>query len=46
MEKKENNLKTKFNEMKKTPKGKAILKLIGWLIFFIIVLVFCLIASF
>lgn len=46
MEKKENNLKNKINELKKTTKGKAYLKLIRWAIFFFALLIFCLIASF
>ncbi len=36
----------KIKNLKKTPKGKAILKLIYWTIFFIIIIIFCLIASF
>lgn len=43
--KKESNFKKKINEMKKTPKGRAILKLIGWAIFFVALLAFCLISS-
>ena len=43
--KEESALKKKIKEMKKTPKGKAILKLIGWGIFFFLLFIFCLIAS-
>jgi len=43
--KKESEWKKKIKEMKKTARGKAILKLIGWGIFFFIILVFCLISS-
>lgn len=42
---KESFLKNKIKEMKKTAKGKAILKLIGWVIFFVLLLILCLIAS-
>lgn len=42
---KESTLKKKIKEMKKTPKGVAILKLIGWGIFFFVIFVFCMIAS-
>lgn len=44
--KKESALKKKIKEMKKTTKGTAILKLIGWGIFFFIIFVFWVIASF
>lgn len=43
--KKESKLKKKIKEMKKTAKGSAILKLIGWGIFFFAILVFCMFAS-
>lgn len=43
--KKESKLKIKIMEMKKTPKGLAILKLIGWIIFFVFLFLFCYISS-
>lgn len=43
--KKESKLKAKINEMKKTPKGAAIVKLIGYIIFFVLLALFCLISS-
>lgn len=43
--KNESALKKKIKEMKKTSKGNAILKLIGWVIFFIGLFIFCVIAS-
>lgn len=43
--KKESKLKKKVNELKKTTRGLAILKLIRWTIFFFAIFVFCLIAS-
>ena len=44
--KKESKLKKKINELKKTNKGKAILKLIKWFIFFAILLIILIISSF
>lgn len=44
-EKKESNLKKKINELKKTNKGKAILRLIKWGIFFFILFIFLAVAS-
>ncbi len=44
--KKESSLKKKINELKKTEKGKAILKLIRWGIFFFVLFAFLIIASF
>ena len=38
--KKESKLKKKINEMRQTSKGKAILKLVGWAIFFFILFIF------
>ncbi|MCM1053410.1 MAG: hypothetical protein NC483_05505 [Ruminococcus sp.] len=43
--KNEKGLKNKINELKKTTKGQAILKLFRWLIFFIALFIFILIAS-
>lgn len=43
--KNESSLKKKINEMKKTSKGSAILKLIGWIVFFFALLIFCGISS-
>lgn len=43
--KRESVLKNKIKEMKKTSRGKAILKLIGWVIFFFIIFIFCVVAS-
>lgn len=43
--KKNSKLKLKIMEMKKTPKGLAILKLIGWVIFFVFLFLFCYISS-
>lgn len=43
--KSESSLKKKIKEMKKTSKGNAILKLIGWAIFFFALLIFCGISS-
>ena len=44
--KKENKLKKKINELKKTNQGKAILKLIRWSIFFAILFIVLIISSF
>lgn len=44
-EKKENSIKKKINELKKTTKGKAILRLIKWGIFFLILFIFLAISS-
>jgi len=43
---KESTLKKKIKELKQTSKGKAILKLIWWSIFFFVLFVFCIIATF
>ena len=43
--KKESALKQKIKELKKTNKGKAILRLIKWCIFFVILFIFLAIAS-
>jgi len=43
--KKESALKKKINELKKTSRGKAILRLIKWCIFFVILFIFLAIAS-
>lgn len=43
--KKESSFKKKINELKKTSRGKAILRLIKWCIFFIILFIFLAIAS-
>ncbi|MBE6154937.1 MAG: hypothetical protein E7163_05165 [Firmicutes bacterium] len=43
--KKESKLKKKIREMKETTKGKAILKLIGWGIFFFVLFIFLVISS-
>lgn len=43
--KKESELKQKIKELKKTNKGKAILRLIKWCIFFVILFIFLAIAS-
>jgi len=43
--KKESKLRKKIKEMKETTKGKAILKLIGWTIFFFILFIFLIVSS-
>ena len=43
--KKESALKQKIKELKKTNKGKAILRLIKWCVFFVILFIFLAIAS-
>ncbi len=43
---KENKFISKIKQMRETSKGKAILKLIGWLIFFLLLFIFLIIASF
>lgn len=43
--KKENKLKTQIKKMKETSRGKAILKLIYWGIFFLFIFIFCIISS-
>ena len=44
--KKESKLKKQINELKKTNRGKAILKLIKWSIFFVILFIILIISSF
>lgn len=43
--KKESKLKKKIKELNSTPRGKAILKLIGWIIFFTVLFIFAFVSS-
>lgn len=43
--KKESALRKKINELKKTSKGKAILRLVKWCIFFVILFIFLIVSS-
>ena len=43
--KKESNFKKKIKELKSTARGRAILKLIGWIIFFILLFIISIISS-
>lgn len=45
MAKNKGKIRSKINDLKKTSKGRAILKLIGWGVFFAGLFIFCIIAS-